>query len=163
MIRKSGDRFSEKIMLHQNARAQNASIRSDLRSSDYRQMALPRSVPGPGAAAAACRAHRHRTGESRKTLRAAAYRSFQILVRIFWDEHIFIGLIEMVHRVAHGSHPVPSPNLQIPERTPESWEGQNGYRKSWRATALNAARQSIFTGCSQHQCKRGSRRAKSGT
>jgi Protein of unknown function (DUF3551) len=29
MIRKSGNRFSEKIMLHQNARAQIASIRSD--------------------------------------------------------------------------------------------------------------------------------------
>jgi hypothetical protein len=68
-------------------------------------MALPPSVPGPGAAAAACGAHRHRAGEGRKTLRAAAYRGFQIIVGVFWDKNIFIGLAEMVHRIVHGCHP----------------------------------------------------------
>src|SRR5580704_19642171 len=67
-------------------------------------MALPQSVPGPGAAAAAGRAHRLRTGESRKRLRIA-HRGLQILVGIFWDKNIFIALTETVHRIAHGFHP----------------------------------------------------------
>jgi hypothetical protein len=67
-------------------------------------MALPPSVPRPGTAAAARRAHRLRTGESRKSLRIA-HRGFQILVGIFWNKNIFVGLAETVHRIAHGFHP----------------------------------------------------------
>jgi hypothetical protein len=43
-----------------------------------------------------------------------ANRGFQILVGILWHKHIFTGLTEMVHRIAHGFHPVLSPNLQNP-------------------------------------------------
>ena len=73
-------------------------------SSGYRLTILLRSVSRPGTAATARRAHRLRTGESRKSLRIA-HRSFQILVGIFWDKNIVVGLAETLHRIAHGCHP----------------------------------------------------------
>ena len=66
---------------------------------------VARSVSRPGTTAAACGAHRLRTGECRKTQRTGAYRGFQIVVGIFWDKYIFVGLGEMVHRIRHGFHP----------------------------------------------------------
>ena len=104
MIRKSGNRFSEKIMLHQNARAQFAAVGGDLRASGYLLVWLPLSSSRPSAAAATRRAHRLRAGESRKSLRIA-HRGFQILVGIFRDKNIFVGVNEMVRPIGHGFHP----------------------------------------------------------